>query len=68
MGISVEAGIELEQNDTDVLVDVRYAQLTLGNCSRQKIWNWIRRGVLPKPKKICNRNYWLRIQPVNATH
>lgn len=44
---------------TDLLA-VAAARHTAGNVDTSTLWRWAKAGIIPKPRKINGRNYWIR--------
>lgn len=44
----------------DPLLTSRQTSAELGNVCDMTLWRWVHAGILPRPIKIRNRNYWRR--------
>ncbi|MCK7581719.1 MAG: helix-turn-helix domain-containing protein [Chromatiales bacterium] len=49
-----------ELKPDDAFISSTEARRLAGNVSDMTIWRWVNLGVIPKPMKIRNRNYWRR--------
>ena len=54
-----------DPNNPDPLVKSRDARKHWGNISAVTEWRWMQKGIIPRPIKINNRNYY-RQSTVNA--
>ena len=42
----------------DPLVNQANVKRQAGGISDMSVWRWLKKGILPQPIKINNRNYW----------
>jgi hypothetical protein len=53
---------ETNSLDYDPLVPASEARREWGNISEVTQWRWERQGIVPPPRRINKRKYWLRSQ------
>jgi len=49
----------MKETNTDPLISATDARKELGNISPVTLWRWTEAGLLPPPRKVRGRKFWL---------